>query len=279
MRPEPTDLIQSVSRALRVLEQVTQADRPLPVKAIARRCEINLATAYHLVRTLCYEGYLVRLPGGSYVAGPQVAERFHELVSSFQRPPAAISVLRHLAATSGHSAYLGRIADDRMVITDVVEGPGSPWLEDLQVGLETAAHATAVGKALLTTMSSADRRRLLAQQGLRPYTSRTASDLAALDGRLRGLGPGDIVVEHGEFRENVACASIATAADDAGGWWAIGVTTRGLDLPDQLLAGLRQAAADLGGVARPGMASPAGLFETQPGCTENGRRHHDPPAS
>jgi DNA-binding IclR family transcriptional regulator len=250
MRPEPTDLIQSVSRALRVLEQVTQADRPLPVKVIARRCGLNLATAYHLVRTLCYEGYLVRHPGGSYTAGPEVAGRFHELVSSFQRPPAAVPVLRHLAAVSGHSAYLGRIAGDRMIITDVVEGPGSPWLEDLQVGLETAAHATAVGKALLTTMSSADRRRLLAEQGMPSFTSRTASDVDALDFWLRGKGPGDLVIEHGEFRENVACAGIATSAGDSGGWWAVGVTTRGLDLPEQLLTVLRQAAADLGGVTR-----------------------------
>ncbi|HUA41108.1 MAG TPA: helix-turn-helix domain-containing protein [Streptosporangiaceae bacterium] len=248
MRPEPTDLIQSVSRALRVLEQVTQADRPLPVKVIARRCELNLATAYHLVRTLCYEGYLARHPGGSYSAGAKVAERFHELVSSFQHQPTAVAVLRHLAEASGHSAYLGRIAGDRMVITEVVEGPCSPWLEDLQVGLETAAHATAVGKALLTTMSAADRRRMFASQGMRPYTSRTASDLAAFNGELHGLVPGDLVIEHGEFREDVACAGIATEAGEAGAWWAIGVTTRGLDLPERLLAVLRQAAADLGGV-------------------------------
>lgn len=250
MSPEPTDLIQSVSRALRVLEQVTQADRPLPVKVIARRCGINLATAYHLVRTLCYEGYLVRLPGGLYTTGSEVAERFHELVSSFQRPPAAVTVLRHLAAVSGHSAYLGRIADDRMIITDVVEGPGSPWLEDLQVGLESAAHATAVGKALLTTMPPADRRRLLSQQGMRPYTRRTASDPVELDDVLRGMRPGDVVVEHGEFRDEVACAGIATTADGAGNWWAIGVTTRGLDLPDALLAALRRAAADLDEMSR-----------------------------
>jgi DNA-binding IclR family transcriptional regulator len=277
MRPEPTDLIQSVSRALRVLEQVTQADRPLPVKVIARRCEINLATAYHLVRTLCYEGYLVRHPGGSYSAGAKVAERFHELVSSFQRPPAAVAVLRHLAATSGHSAYLGRIAGDRMVITEVVEGPSSPWLEDLQVGLETAAHATAVGKALLTTMSAADRRRMFAQHGMRPYTSRTASDLAALNGELHGLVPGDLVIEHGEFRENVACAGIATGAGEPGGWWAIGVTTRGLDLPEQLLALLRQAAADLGGVSRQAMAQLTALPEGDRSGTQYGRRAQSSP--
>ncbi len=242
---EPTDLIQSVSRALRILEQVTQADRPLPVKVVARKCGLNLSTTYHLVRTLCYEGYLVRHPDGTYMAGPQVAGRFHELVGSFQRPPSAIAVLRHLAAACGHSAYLARIAGNRMIITEVAEGPRSPWLEDLQVGLETAAHATAVGKALLTTMPSTDRRRLIAEQGLRPYTSRTPADLAAVEAELRGLHAGDLVIERGQFRDEVACASIATSAGGAGGWWAIGVTTRGMDLPEPLLAGLRRAAADL----------------------------------
>ena len=86
---KPTDLIQSVSRALRALEQVAQAGRPLPAKVIARRCGLNLSTAYHLIRTLCYEGYLIRQADGTYVIGAQVAQRFHELVDSFQRPPDA----------------------------------------------------------------------------------------------------------------------------------------------------------------------------------------------
>jgi DNA-binding IclR family transcriptional regulator len=76
---EPTDLIRSVSRALRIIEEVAGSPRPLPVKVIARRCQLRLSTAYHLVRTLCYEGYLERLPDGGYVAGSEVAERFQGL--------------------------------------------------------------------------------------------------------------------------------------------------------------------------------------------------------
>ena len=73
---QPTDLIRSVSRALRVLEAVGGAERPLPVKVVARRCGLNLSTAYHLVRTLAYESYLVRQPGGAYAVGPRVAELY-----------------------------------------------------------------------------------------------------------------------------------------------------------------------------------------------------------
>jgi DNA-binding IclR family transcriptional regulator len=245
MRSEPTDLIQSVSRALRVLEQVAQAERPLPVKVIARRCGLNLSTAYHLIRTLCYEGYLIRQADGTYALGSELAERFHELVGSFQRPPSAAAVLRHLAAAGGHTGYLARVSADRMVIVDVVEGPRSPWLEDLQVGLETAAHATALGKSLLTTLPRRALRRILSAQGLRRFTRNTPTDVAAIERELRGLRPGDVVIEHGEFRDDVACASIVTRPEGSIDWWAIGVSTRGLDLPDQLLAHLRRAADDV----------------------------------
>ena len=241
----PTDLIQSVSRALRVLEQVAQAERPLPVKVIARRCGLNLSTAYHLIRTLCYEGYLVRQADGKYVIGTKVAERFHELVDSFQRPPSAPAVLRHLVAASEHSAYLARIAADRVVVVEVVEGRHSPWLEDLQVGLETAAHATALGKSLLTTVPRRAARRMLSRQGLRPYTRNTPTDLDAIVGELRAFAPGDVVIERGQFRDNVACASVVVSTHDTVGWWALGVSTHGLDLPDALLVHLRRAAADL----------------------------------
>jgi DNA-binding IclR family transcriptional regulator len=242
---EPTDLIRSVSRALRIIEEVSGSPHPLPVKVIARRCQINLSTAYHLIRTLCYEGYLVRLPDGGYAAGSKVAERFHDLMSSLRGPAEARSVLRNLADVTGHSAYLACISGGRLVVVDVVEGARSPWLEDLQPGLETAAHATAVGKALLTTMPGKARSRLLSEHGLRPFTPNTVTEPGQIEYELATLHPGDLVTEHGQFRDEVCCASVAVHGHD--GWWALGSTALGLSLPTPLVAELRLAAAYLGG--------------------------------
>jgi DNA-binding IclR family transcriptional regulator len=91
-------------------------------------------------------------------------------------------------------------------------------------------------------------RRILSALGLRRFTRSTPTDVAAVEGELRAWRPGDVVIERGQFREDVACASIATPAHDAVGWWALGVSARGLDLPDPLLAHLRRAAADLRGM-------------------------------
>lgn len=244
---EPTDLIHSVSRALRILEEVARADRPLTVKVVARRCGLNLSTAYHLVRTLCYEGYLRRRPDGDYVVGSQVAERFHEMLEAFERPPRASAVLRHLAAASGHTAYLAQLADARLVVVDVAEGPRSPWLEDLQAGLETAPHATALGKALLLALPSRARRGVLTEYGLRRFTSSTPASVEDVEAELAGLRPGQVVEEHGQFREEVACAGAVVP----GTRWAIGISTHGLSIPLPAATRLAEALRDLNPVAHP----------------------------
>jgi DNA-binding IclR family transcriptional regulator len=249
----PGDLIRSVSRALRIMEEVSRSDRPLPVKVIARRCQLHISTAYHLVRTLCYEGYLVRLPTGDYVAGPGLAERFHDLMNSLRRPPQARAVLRQLADTTRHSAYLACISGQRLVIVDLEEGDQSPWLEDLQPGLETAAHATAVGKALLGTLPRRDRRTLLAEHGMRPFTPNTVTEADQIETELAQLGPGQPVAEFGQFRTDVCCVSIAVPGAEPGTWWALGTAVRGLDMPAGLLGELQCAANDLtpGGTHQP----------------------------
>ncbi len=104
----PEDFVQSVARALRVLEVVGGLPG-LPVKAIARRTGLNLSTTYHLVRTLAYQGYLRRLPDGRYVLDGEVAR----LVASLARPPQSSVVLQHLVDRTALAAYLGRLSDGR----------------------------------------------------------------------------------------------------------------------------------------------------------------------
>ena len=248
---EPTDLIRSVSRALRVLEEVGRIGRPAPVKVIARRAGLNLSTAYHLVRTLCFEGYLVRLSSGDYCIGPGVAERFHDLVVALRRPPQARAVLRHLSECTGHTVYLARFVDGRLVIADVVEGPRSPYLEDLQVGLEAAAHATALGKALLGSLPPTQRRRQLAALEMRPFTPDTPTAPADVEAELRRAGPGGVIIEHGQFRAGVCCAGAAIRGSDTEErWsteerWAVGLSSRGHELSGSVLHQLRLAVNDL----------------------------------
>lgn len=241
----PEDFVQSVGRALRVLEVVGRR-RGLPVKTIARHCGLNISTTYHLVRTLAYEGYVVRLADGTYAIGDAVARRFHDLATSLERPPDAAVVLRQLTERVGLSAYLGILRDERVTVVEVAEAPGSPYLEDFELGLDVSAHATALGKALLASLTPRERRAFLLGHELRPFTSNTHIDPDRLEDELATVRTGVPVVEHGEFREGVACAAALVPRQQAEEpTWAVVVAIRDEDVPSRICTEVVLAAADL----------------------------------
>jgi hypothetical protein len=198
VRP-PSDLVRSVSRALGVLEVVGTAGAALSAKSIARRTGLNLSTTYHLLHTLCWEGYLVRLPSGDFGLGASVAHRYRDLVTSLGAPEPMREVLRRLTARTGHTGFLGRLVEGRAALTDVVHAPGAPWVDDLTPGFEGAATSTPIGQVL--------------------QCSATAPG--------PGAAPG-LVVEDGRLRADLSCAVVSVrrpdAADGPVGRWAIGLS-------------------------------------------------------
>jgi len=207
-RAEPPNLVQSVSRALRILEAVGREPSGLSVKQIASRCDMSATSAYHLVRTMHYEGYLTRLSDGAYTTGLEVADRFRELVNAFRGPSAVGEVLRRAAWESGYSHYLGSFVDKRIVITAVAEGRNSPYVEDLVPGFDEGAHATALGKSLLNTLNPMQRRRYLELFGQRRFTRNTLVSVQTLEADLaRGERLG-MQIEVAQYRPNVACGSV-----------------------------------------------------------------------
>lgn len=210
---EPSDLIRSVSRALRVLEAVGRAPRGLTVKQVARRCELTVATTYHLVRTLAYEGYVIRREDGTYVVGLEVADRYRELVTAFRGPPVVGETLRRAAGETGYSHYLGRFVAGQVAITASAEGLRSPHTEELVPGFDEGAHATALGKALLATLTPEQRTRYLRDYGMRQFTSATLTTAESLETDLAAGDRRGMHLEIGQFRQGVSCAAVLVTPD------------------------------------------------------------------
>lgn len=210
---EPSDLIRSVSRALRVLEAVGQTPRGLTVKQIARRCQLTTATTYHLIRTLAYEGYVTRREDGTYVVGLEIADRFRELVAAFRGPASVSEALRQAAGETGYSHFLGTFVGGQVVLTSVAEGARSPYLEDLVPGFDEGAHATALGKALLATMTHDQRLRYLKECGMRAYTNSTLTQPEALEADLMAGERRGMQVEVNQYRPGVGCVAVVVRAD------------------------------------------------------------------
>jgi IclR family acetate operon transcriptional repressor len=206
-RGAPT-LIQSVQRALRLLEAVGEIEDRATAKELAHQTGIELSTTYHLLRTLTHEGYLQRLDDGSYLLGHRL-----DIVRGSGAAARAVArarpALHWLRDRLNSPVYLALYHDGEIVISEVVDSRRSPRIE-LWVGIHDAAHATALGKCILAQLEPEERDGYLSSHPLHQLTRHTVVDRGTL---RRSLDHGcDVALDREEYALGVQCAAAPVRA-------------------------------------------------------------------
>jgi IclR family acetate operon transcriptional repressor len=217
MGARPT-LIQSVQRALRLLEVIAEHNGRAHPKEIARAAGLSLTTTYHLLRTCAHEGWLQRLDDGSYVLGHRI-DLVREHGTAARGLAHARPALEWLRDELCGAVYLARYLDGEIVVAEIVDSARAPRI-DLWVGIHDAGHATALGKCILGQLAATDREDYLGRHPLHDLTPRTVVDRR----RLQLPPPGGIAVDDGEYAIGVSClaAAVVTAGGPLG---AVGVVS------------------------------------------------------
>jgi DNA-binding IclR family transcriptional regulator len=236
MTMQPT-LIQSVVRALDLLDLVGSADAPVTAKRLSRLTGLPLGTTYNLLRTLVHEGYLVRDPDG-YLLGDH-AGRLGRADGSGVGRSRGRQILRTVHADLHAAAYWAEFADGAVRIIDIVDSPDAPRT-DLWVGLQDAAHATALGKAVLSALPTDQRRQYLSDHRLVDLTPRTHTDRIRLESELDATGA--VSVDREEYSLGTACVAVPVRSRWRTGAVAISVPAVRLPSLTGRLAALTRAA-------------------------------------
>ena len=221
-RGGPT-LIQSVQRALRLLEAVSERDERAHAKELSRAAGLPLATTYHLLRTLTHEDYLQRLDDGSYVLGHRI-DVVRDHGTAARGVARARPALEWLRDELGGAVYLARYVDGEVVIVEIVDSPKAPRI-DLWVGVHDAAHATALGKCILSQLDPATREDYLSRHPLHDLTPRTVVDRRRLRERLPA--PDGLATDDEEYAVGIRC--LAAPVVTAGGAGSLGFVTSATD--------------------------------------------------
>lgn len=152
--------VPAATRALRVLRFLATQPAPVALERIAAAVGLPRSTAYHLLRAMVEEGFVVHLPEehryGLGVAAFEVGSGY------VRQEPLQRLARRHLAGLVdgvGQSAHLA-VLHGRDVLYVVEErAPGRPPLVT-DVGVRLPAHLTATGRAVLARLSAAQVRAL-----------------------------------------------------------------------------------------------------------------------
>jgi IclR family acetate operon transcriptional repressor len=253
-RPQ-SQRVQSVERALDLLEIVAAAGGEATLTQISAGSGLNISTCHHLLATLIAKGYVAKLPGKrTYVLGSRILYLSSLCLKQVNLPQRSQRVLDALSARTGEAVQLAVLQGDELITVLRKEALHAVRVDAAALGKTSAAHATATGKAILAWLPETEIARIVAAKGLPSFTAHTITDLAALLEELRLVRRHGYAVDREEFQRGVIC--IGSAIRDYAGA-VVGAVSVSIPsfraseetltrIREEVLAAVRSLSADLG---------------------------------
>ncbi|UMP04516.1 IclR family transcriptional regulator [Amycolatopsis sp. EV170708-02-1] len=145
---------QTLSRGIRVLEVLADAQEPLSVDGIADRLGVHRSIAYRLIRTLEEHGLLTREPAGKYELGARLAALAAGIKHDLQA--AALPELTAVANELGMTCFVAVMDREECVTLVSVEPRHAVASVAQRPGSRHPFTAGAPGRAILSQLPEED---------------------------------------------------------------------------------------------------------------------------
>jgi len=258
--------IQSVDRALDVLEVLASSGAELPLGEIAARSGLNSSTCHHLLSTLAVRGYVGQSRRGrTYFLGTKILELSSSRVRQFNLVDVAMPELRRLNQETRETVHLAVMQGHELTTLAILESPHPIRVATDAAGKANAAHATATGKAILAWLPEMEIARVIAEKGLTAFTDETITNIADLMEDLRLVRRNGFSMDREEFQPGVICVGSAIRDHLGAVIGSIGCSMPQMRAGDDILDKTKQAVRECARVLSELLGSPKDSPAEQPG--------------
>lgn len=199
--------VQSLSRALSLLEHLATAERGISLTDLARRAHLAPSTTHRLLATLEQQGFAELDAGrGLWVVGVRAFAVGNAFLAHRDYVATARPLMRHLMEESGESVNLGILEDGEVVFLSQVECREMMRMF-VRLGGRVPAHASGVGKALLSAFAESRVDAILDQRGLPRFTDNTIDTRAILREDLAKARAQGYAVDNEEHAVGLRCVA------------------------------------------------------------------------
>jgi len=197
--------VQTLERSLDVLEVLADTEEPLGVTEIGNRIGLHKSTVHRILQTLCLRGYVEKEKNSErYQLGIKVVELGIRFFNNLEIRNVAAPMLEELAKSLDEVVHLVLPDDGEVVYIDKRESSHIVSTYS-RVGRRAPMHCTAVGKALLSTMTEEEVLSILKQKGMSNYTPNTLTEPVKLLKELERIRNSRIAIDYEEYEIGIIC--------------------------------------------------------------------------
>ncbi len=197
--------VQSVTRALDILEMIAKVRSGLTLTEIAKETGLSKSATYSLIRTLVDRGHLREVSEGPrYQLGIVLVYLGEVALDQVPLGELARPVLTHLSEELAMTSRVAIADDGQPVFIERVDGPGTVRFHT-PLGRRELPYASSAGKAILACLPDDQVRAICARTGMHSKTEHTITDPELLLIDLEIARSRGFAVEDEEDAEGVVC--------------------------------------------------------------------------
>jgi DNA-binding IclR family transcriptional regulator len=200
---------QSLRKALRILEGMTEVSTPARLQDIAKSLDMPQSTLLRFLNTFIDFGYVAQEPETScYYLTLKLAELGSRTGGNYPFRNSLIKYVKQAAAAFNESASLCVEQNMQMVYIVIEEGPARMLRTLHRIGHIAPMHATGVGKLHLLNYSETQFQELEQKFGFPRYTPHTITDLERLKKEIVLARKNGYAMDNEECEEGVRCIAV-----------------------------------------------------------------------
>jgi len=241
-------VIQSVQRALDIINCFDSIHTQLSLTEISEKLELHMSTVHGLINTLCANSYIVKTGAGKYKLGLEFILKANLVTQSLDLKEIGHPYLKQLTTKYNETSHLYIYQQEQIYCVDKVESPNNYFIISSRAGSKLPMHASASGKVFLSYMAEQQRAAFLANNELLPLTSATMTTIEQLTKHFELIIERGYGIECEEIEDNAY--SLAAPIFDAQGHIAatisiIGTIQRIREKEHDILADLLSSAEQI----------------------------------
>lgn len=200
-------IIQSVDRALKILDLFDEQTTELRITEISQRLQLHKSTLHSLLLTLKKHGYIEQdSDSGKYRLGMKLLERGQLLLQTMDIRTVARRTLNEISRQTGQTTHLVIRDEQDGVYIDKVEGEKAA-IRYSRIGRRVPLHSSAVGKVLAAHLDKEELQAILADYHFEVHTAATIRNRKAFEAELARVRARGYAVDQEENEPGVRCAA------------------------------------------------------------------------